>query len=77
MYVVLTVFNDPTAKDLTHLLLTFEKDFNIMALFTLTISMGIAVTGMLCFHTYLLLTNNSTIEIDLLRYDNVFDNGRN
>jgi hypothetical protein len=48
----------------------------MMILFTISVSMSLGVGGMLLFHTYMLLTNNSTVEVNVLARNNIFNQGK-
>jgi len=50
-----------------------QRDFHLMTCFTLAVSFSLGVGTLLVFHTFLLLNNLSTIEINALLGRNVYN----
>lgn len=44
----------------------------MMVVFTLALSLSIAVGGLFIFHTYMILKNLSTIELEVLYRNNIY-----
>ena len=70
------LFNIPADFTLRQHFLRMNKNFDEMFAFTMTISFAVACGGMCAFHIYLILKNSSTVEMEMLQYNNVFDVGK-
>lgn len=66
------LLGDPTQPDLSAQFKHIQTDFNLMVAFTLGISLSVAVGALFFFHTYMLLNNLSTIELEALHRNNIY-----
>eukprot|EP00347_Sterkiella_histriomuscorum_P002812 403366711 len=72
---LLMLFNREEGQSLSQHFMQMQKDSPVMITFSLSISFACATAGMLGFHIYLILKNNSTIELDKLQGWNVYNQG--
>lgn len=53
----------------------YNQSATMTLVFCFSISFGLATLGMGAFHTYLILTNKSTVEMESLAFENPFNQG--